>query len=332
MELFRQTNIDFLKYKWWAIGASWALILLGFFTIFVQKGLKFGIDFSGGTRDRAAVRGAARHRPAAQDPRRREPRRDRHPALRGGREERGPDPRPAAGEGGPRRRRRRAARPAPGPRARRRDPAKIDLNTEGKDDARRRAWRRRIPTTWPAARTSNPGDYYAQAAEQIIARRSQLGLFRSPADVDAVAGVSAPVKAWVKANTVHGTLRAPLGRERRPAGRRRPPEEGAPRRHLVVDVGMLLYIAFRFRSLPFGVGAVVALIHDTLITVGPARPVRPRVQPRRRRGAPDARRLLGERHGRRLRPDPREPEARPRRNRSRRSSTARSTRRSRGRS
>jgi preprotein translocase subunit SecF len=32
--------------------------------------------------------------------------------------------------------------------------------------------------------------------------------------------------------------------------------------------GMLIYIAWRFRSFPFGVGAVVALIHDTLITVG----------------------------------------------------------------
>jgi preprotein translocase subunit SecF len=31
---------------------------------------------------------------------------------------------------------------------------------------------------------------------------------------------------------------------------------------------MLIYIAIRFRSLPFGVGAVVALVHDTLITVG----------------------------------------------------------------
>ena len=35
MEFFRQTNIDFLKYKWWAIGASWALIALGVFTVFV---------------------------------------------------------------------------------------------------------------------------------------------------------------------------------------------------------------------------------------------------------------------------------------------------------
>ena len=49
MELFRQTNIDFLRWKWWAIGASWALILVGLLAIFVQKGLKFGIDFAGGT-------------------------------------------------------------------------------------------------------------------------------------------------------------------------------------------------------------------------------------------------------------------------------------------
>ena len=38
MELFRQTNIDFLKYKWIAIGASWLLIAVGLFAIFVQKG------------------------------------------------------------------------------------------------------------------------------------------------------------------------------------------------------------------------------------------------------------------------------------------------------
>ena len=49
MELFRQTNIDFLRWKWWAIGASWALILVGLLAIFVQKGLRFGIDFAGGT-------------------------------------------------------------------------------------------------------------------------------------------------------------------------------------------------------------------------------------------------------------------------------------------
>ena len=58
MELFRQTNIDFLRYKWIAIGASWLLIAFGVFAIFVQKGLKFGIDFAGGTQ--IAVQFAAR--------------------------------------------------------------------------------------------------------------------------------------------------------------------------------------------------------------------------------------------------------------------------------
>jgi hypothetical protein len=37
MEFFRQTNIDFLKYKWRAIFASWALIALGVFAVFVQR-------------------------------------------------------------------------------------------------------------------------------------------------------------------------------------------------------------------------------------------------------------------------------------------------------
>jgi len=36
MELFRQTNIDFLRWKWWAIGASWVLILVGLLAIFVS--------------------------------------------------------------------------------------------------------------------------------------------------------------------------------------------------------------------------------------------------------------------------------------------------------
>ena len=33
-------------------------------------------------------------------------------------------------------------------------------------------------------------------------------------------------------------------------------------------MGMLAYIAVRFRSFPFGIGAVVATVHDVLITVG----------------------------------------------------------------
>jgi len=57
MELFRQTNFDFLRWKWWAIGASLALILVGFLAM-ATRGAKFGIDFAGGTQ--IALRFAAK--------------------------------------------------------------------------------------------------------------------------------------------------------------------------------------------------------------------------------------------------------------------------------
>src|SRR5258706_7253842 len=49
MELFRNTKIDLLRVKWICIGISWALIILGFISIAAHGGLRFGIDFSGGT-------------------------------------------------------------------------------------------------------------------------------------------------------------------------------------------------------------------------------------------------------------------------------------------
>jgi preprotein translocase subunit SecF len=48
MDLFKQTNIDFLKYKIPAMLLSLAIIVAGVVVIW-QKGLKYGVDFSGGT-------------------------------------------------------------------------------------------------------------------------------------------------------------------------------------------------------------------------------------------------------------------------------------------
>ena len=146
------------------------------------------------------------------------------------------------------------------------DPGKIDVNIEGKATLGARL-AAADPDHVAGKADVNPGDYYAQAAERIIDRRSQLGLFHSPADVDSVEGVSDAVKAWVKANTVAGPF-VLLSAEN--VG----PQVGADLQKKALlaivwsTVGMLAYIAFRFRSLPFGVGAIVALIHDTLITVG----------------------------------------------------------------
>jgi preprotein translocase subunit SecF len=266
MELFRQTNIDFLRYKWIAIGASWLLIAIGLFAIFVQKGLKFGIDFAGGTQ--IAVRFAERPdldrlrdvlksanlgdtgiqrygepernqvliRVQQQKTEGRDVSHDVQNALRGG------------------------LLPGGG------DPAKIDLNRDGKD-----VLGARLAAADPDATAGRPDviaeQHYAAIADQIVSYRAEAGIFRSTAELDKVPGVSVPVRTWLKANSYTGPF-VLLSAEN--VG----PQVGADLRKKALYavvwsiVGMLIYIAIRFRSLPFGVGAVVALVHDTLITVG----------------------------------------------------------------
>ena len=68
---------------------------------------------------------------------------------------------------------------------------------------------------------------------------------------------------------------------------------------------MGVYIALRF-EIRFGIGAAVALVHDVIVTIGALGADALRVRPHDRRGVADDRRLLGQRHGHRLRSDPRE--------------------------
>jgi len=48
MQIFRDTNFDFLGKKWWFIGVSLVLTALGFVSIGMKGGLRYGIDFKGG--------------------------------------------------------------------------------------------------------------------------------------------------------------------------------------------------------------------------------------------------------------------------------------------
>jgi|KBSSwiStaDraftv2_1062776.scaffolds.fasta_scaffold01360_14 preprotein translocase subunit SecF len=265
MELFRQTNIDFLKYRWWAIGASWALILIGMFAVFVQKGLKFGIDFSGGT----AIAVKFNERPDVdklrkildganlgeigiqryEDP-------EKHEVLIRVQQQ-AKEGRDVAGDV-----LRTLRQGLEGPT----DPAKIDINTEGKATLAARL-AAADPDRVAGRADADLAAAYAQVAERVIAQRSQVGLFHSAADFGTIPGVSPEVKAWLGANTVVGPF-VLLSAEN--VG----PQVGADLQKKAVlaivwsTIGMLLYIVFRFRSLPFGVGAVVAIVHDTLITIG----------------------------------------------------------------
>jgi preprotein translocase subunit SecF len=265
MELFRQTHIDFLKYKWYAIGASLLLIAVGLFAVFVQKGLKFGIDFAGGTQ--IAVRFAEppdleRLRKVLQtanlgetgiqrygEPERnqvlirvqqqrtegRDVSQDVQSALRAGLQ---------VGA----------------------DPAKIDLNREGRD-----VIAARLAAADPDRIAGRPDvvadQYYVGVAERIVAYRSAAGIFRSTADIDRVPNLSAAVRGWLKGNTYTGPF-VLLSAENVGPQVGRDLQKKAVLAIIWSTIGMLVYIAFRFRSLAFGVGAIVALVHDTLITVG----------------------------------------------------------------
>jgi len=265
MELFRQTNIDFLRWKWWAIGASWALILVGLLAIFIQKGLRFGIDFAGGTqialkfgsrpdidhlrkildagnfgdtgiqRYEAPEKNEVLIRVQQQKKEGRDITADVLNLLRQGL----------------------------GSQA---DAAKIDLNTQGRDSLAARLTTA-DPDQVAGKGGQTPADYYGRIAEQVIARRSQMGLFNSPSDAAGTPGLSSNVKTWLQANASTGPF-VLLSAEN--VG----PQVGADLRQKALwavatsMAGMLVYIAWRFRSFPFGFGAVVATLHDTLITVG----------------------------------------------------------------
>src|SRR6266542_2235787 len=261
MELFRQTNIDFLRWKWWAIGASWALILVGLLAIFVQKGLKFGIDFAGGTQ--IALRFAARpdidHLRKLLDAghfgdtgiQRYEAAEKNEVLIRVQQQKK--EGRDITAEVLT------LLRQGVGSAA---DPSKIDLNTQGRDSLAGRLTAA-DPEHVAGKSGQTPAEHYGRIAEQVIARRSEIGVFRSPSDVATVLGLSSEVKAWLQSNAVTGPF-VLLSAEN--VG----PQVGADLRQKALwavatsIVGMLIYIAWRFRSFPFGVGAVVALIHDTL--------------------------------------------------------------------
>ena len=48
MHIFKNTNFDFLRWRWHAIALSWIVIIAGA-VVFLTKGIPLGIEFAGGT-------------------------------------------------------------------------------------------------------------------------------------------------------------------------------------------------------------------------------------------------------------------------------------------
>ena len=49
MEILKDVSIDWIGKKWWFLGLSWVLALAGIVGWFIRGGLAYGIDFTGGT-------------------------------------------------------------------------------------------------------------------------------------------------------------------------------------------------------------------------------------------------------------------------------------------
>ena len=48
MQIFKNPNFDFVRWRWYAIGLSWTVIIAGLIVV-ATKGLPLGLEFSGGT-------------------------------------------------------------------------------------------------------------------------------------------------------------------------------------------------------------------------------------------------------------------------------------------
>ena len=187
------------------------------------------------------------------------------------------------------------------------EPGVFDLNLNGADalakklqqaDPEKMAAPRRTPTR----RSSTNGS--PRRSSRPARRRA------SSTSVDAAAATPGPLpgrRLVAEGDHRRRALHAHLRRERRPArsartsGRRGSWRSSSPGRPCSSTSRSA---SGRPRSAP---AASSRSIHDTLDHARPLLPLRRGDLPDGRRGVPDAHRLLGQRHGRRLRPDPREP-------------------------
>jgi preprotein translocase subunit SecF len=267
MELFKKTNFDFLGHKWPFIIASLVLSVAGLLSLAVKGGPKYGIEFKGGMIMTVKF---------AQPPDIEKIRRALDRAL--------PSPPSVQSFGGSNEI---EIEVGLDPAAARKDPnagldrsrqivldtlaatygqaanGKLDLNNAG---AAQVAARLADPLQRAGVQLSQP--QIDQLATDIIAWRDQHGgLITKIDDLRGVPGLTAPVLNVLNQESYLAPYTAARNIEM--VG----PKVGADLRQqaitatLLALAGMLVYIWFRFEWI-YGVGAVIAVFHDTIITIG----------------------------------------------------------------
>jgi preprotein translocase subunit SecF len=271
MRLLRDTHIDFMKYRKFWITVSVILMLVGFFAIFVYRDLNLGIDFAGGTQVTLRFR----------TPPKVEQLRSLLSAGGLGEAEiqRFGDPQDNAvliktaavkgsEEGSLARITAALSRAFNAGQA-----GRVDLNQAGADAIAALLLAgdpdHVLPQGPEAARA-----HYAAMAEALRAARGQNGIFNSWDEVAKVPGTANPkAPAVTPAALAFLQQRATLGEYAVVGVENVGPQVGKELRTrgiwavVLSLLGMLAYIWLRF-ELRFGIGAVMASLHDVLITLG----------------------------------------------------------------
>jgi preprotein translocase subunit SecF len=260
MEIFKATNFDFLGRKWPFIGLSLLLTVCGLVSLWIKGGPKYGIDFNGG---------ALMHVKFAHQPPTEKIRAALRKRIKGeidvqeisGQQEvlvstEVKDERTLNIE---RQQMVEALNDAFGDKS-----GKLDINNAGAtalaDRLRDPLQRASVPMT---------DDKLQALAKAILAFRDsspRSGLIRNLDELSAVPGVTPQVLQGIKQECYPGIFSI---RGVEIVG----PRIGADLRHQAVLVvlyalgAMLIYIAFRFEWI-YGVAAVIAVFHDTIITIG----------------------------------------------------------------
>lgn len=261
MRILANTNFPFMRYRRIWMGVSLAIIVLGIASMVWGPGLKLGIDFSGGTQltvkfrtepDLSRVRRALESLNLGEVTIQRFDEPELHEFL-----VRVQNP----GEEGDFSKAMAEAldREFHGTVA-----SRLPLHTVGADalrDALAEADPEGVGGTLDARR-----EHYRPQAAAVLQLRKEVGIFQGPEDLDRVTELSPATRAYLKANGHFGEFTV-LAAEA--VG----PLVGKDLRNKALQavgfslLGMLVYIWFRFH-LPYGIGAVAALFHDVLVTLG----------------------------------------------------------------
>jgi preprotein translocase subunit SecF len=262
MEFFRDTNIQFMKYRkhWMVVSA--ALIVVAVMATFVHGRLNLGIDFAGGTqltlkfrtlpaveqlRVIVAAAGVSESQIQSFGSAGENEILIKTPSL------------PDSEEGS-----RDVVIAALGSEFGA-EPGRLDLNRKGRD-AIIEFLVERDPDGLLAQGADGARESYERVADAILAIRREEGLIREWEEVATLSEVTPETARMLQQDAVLGEF-AVLGAEN--VG----PQIGSEltRKGILAIVssliGMLIYIWFRF-ELRFGIGALVAVVHDVLVVLG----------------------------------------------------------------